>query len=182
MEPRFLNRGNSVSVLMFSISDKSLQWSHGFSTVETAHSFPGHQTYHILQWSHGFSTVETGPARDPSAGRSTFNGATVSQPWKPSDIADASHPLGSFNGATVSQPWKPQSRPKLRWCPIPFNGATVSQPWKLTSPTRRTFGPFNLQWSHGFSTVETAPGQSIQIPLSGPSMEPRFLNRGNRRN
>ncbi len=40
-------------------------------------------------------------------------------------------------------------------------------------------GDMVLQWSHGFSTVETAAGVGKFLRRRGPSMEPRFLNRGN---
>ncbi len=36
-----------------------------------------------------------------------------------------------------------------------------------------------LQWSHGFSTVETPSGRAGSHLIFPPSMEPRFLNRGN---
>ena len=133
MEPRFLNRGNQVPPLR-SISPRLRP------SMEPRFLNRGNMIYAMLspdkeylQWSHGFSTVET----------NAWASCMLILP-------------AAFNGATVSQPWKP-------WCPAlsarnsgAFNGATVSQPWKLITEL-----------------------QAISRYLC-PSMEPRFLNRGNR--
>src|SRR5690606_38373278 len=63
--------------------DSSLQWSHGFSAVETKKVVDAFAAVGVLQWSHGFSAVET-PRFDRPVGLQEvgFNGATAFQPWK----------------------------------------------------------------------------------------------------
>ncbi len=192
--------------LVLSVPDViGLQWSHGFSTVETPiryltrlvakYSFNGatvsqpwkppswmrrHSASLILQWSHGFSSVETYQRLKAKRPWCAFNGATVSQPWKlPVDSIMQGFYI-AFNGATVSQPWKP-ANPETGEIPVSpaFNGATVSQPWKPNTRHGYASADPDLQWSHGFSTVETFVTEILAEVENDPSMEPRFLNRGN---
>src|SRR5690606_11340142 len=150
MEPRLLSRGNAEPLHHPAGAHRWLQWSHGFSAVETRRR--GRRF-----------------ARDAAG----FNGATASQPWKRRQVSRCGCGPGGFNGATASQPWKrlaveraardvrASMEPRLlsRGNPRPtkratprrdsFNGATASQPWKPPpSRTRRRPGRW-LQWSHG---------------------------------
>ena len=62
-----------------------------------------------------------------------------------------------------------------------FNGATVFQPWRRYIIESIHNGPIQdgFQWSHGFSTMETAPIASQFLALfCHVSMEPRFFNHG----
>src|SRR5690606_11340141 len=84
MEPRLLSRGNPTPRAPLRAGRSRLQWSHGFSAVETAPGEPLWVRPWRLQWSHGFSAVETPRGRARRARCTSFNGATASQPWKPS--------------------------------------------------------------------------------------------------
>ncbi len=113
-------------------------------------------------------------------GQAPSNGATVSQPWKLGVPPSWPHTSYSFNGATVSQPWKLV----VRRCCRRSSGLPSMEPRFLNRGNRllmkrgwRTMS--NLQWSHGFSTVETGDMPEMWPRPQRPSMEPRFLNRGN---
>src|SRR5690606_26455927 len=124
MEPRLLSRGNAEDRRPRPGSDhcfngatasqpwkrapfttltplhSRLQWSHGFSAVETA--WYGTRTGVDVerQWSHGLAAVETGlePAGRPR-GQPSFNGATASQPWKPHELRPgAGHDADALSG------------------------------------------------------------------------------------
>ncbi len=59
-----------------------------------------------LQWSHGFSAVDTERATITIRGaKMGFNGATAFQPWIPGKQIDFYLEKDSFNGATAFQPW-----------------------------------------------------------------------------
>src|SRR5690606_26455926 len=179
MEPRLLSRGNAAGAYTRPVR-RMLQWSHGFSAVETPRRQPGRaawlrfngatasqpwkparkrlyqQALKSLQWSHGFSAVETRSRSRRRARLRRFNGATASQPWKPVGL------LGVAAGRRR------------------FNGATASQPWKRGRPSAASGIGSLLQWSHGFSAVETGPLHDPHPPTQPASMEPRLLSRGNR--
>src|SRR5690606_5144475 len=68
--------------------------------------------------------------------------------WLPADGASMEPRLLSRGNAEDRRP-----RPGSDHC---FNGATASQPWKRAPFTPLTPLHSRLQWSHGFSAVETA--------------------------
>src|SRR5690606_37420516 len=61
MEPRLLSRGNRHTTRNGRAGQLWLQWSHGFSAVETSLMGDDCGQPSLLPWSHGFSAVETGP-------------------------------------------------------------------------------------------------------------------------
>ena len=111
-----------------------LQWSHGFSAMDTAaNDLNDLRERTRLQWSHGFSAMDTSK-------HNSHTGRTVC----------------SFNGATAFQPWIPGITPFLLPPYLPFNGATAFQPWILVWPSPDTDLSYRLQWSHGFSAMDTS--------------------------
>ena len=84
MEPRLFSHGYPTP-LMMSCSHLTLQWSHGFSAMDT---LVVGQHLHVgrvkLQWSHGFSAMDTLSVSAATAcDTQCFNGATAFQPWIP---------------------------------------------------------------------------------------------------
>ncbi len=117
-----------------------------------------------------------------------FNGATVFQPWRrpgPRGQGPAARPR-RFNGATVFQPWRRLLRQSWTLGSGRFNGATVFQPWRqpsISSPVPS--GTTVFQWSHGFSTMETAvyvavpvQARTFQWSHGFSTMETCHINRG----
>ncbi len=113
----------------------------------------------LLQWGHAFSGVETSmPCGWRRATRSTFNGATPFQAWKPGSMPETKlcRRDRSFNGATPFQAWKPTivsdravlSKP-LQW------GHAFSGVETCLSLTKPIVMHHHLQWGHAFSGVET---------------------------
>ena len=179
MEPRLFSHGYHVCVIDDRCFDR-LQWSHGFSAMDTRavrrstapppRSFNGatafqpwiHCTRPLiwwnttrLQWSHGFSAMDT-----------LANGDVV----EVNDYASMEPRLFSHGyRATPSQ----SSRRSAG-----FNGATAFQPWirGKTSPIQKRI--LRLQWSHGFSAMDTQQCPRYKGTLSRASMEPRLFSHG----
>ena len=140
MEPRLFSHGYYVGpVFRRSHHDPSMEprlFSHGYlptNGVLVPVSPP-------LQWSHGFSAMDTCP-------RTVY--------W-----CRFHHP---FNGATAFQPWIPR-------CPIPprlgrptFNGATAFQPWIPDGNDIKQGNAGVLQWSHGFSAMDTSSMPTVTL-------------------
>ncbi len=155
MEPRLFSRGKPVHRHAPASSNQSLQWSHGFSAVESS----------TLRYRTGVSLRR-------------FNGATAEKPWKVGISRRLGCVLHRFNGATAFQPWKGHGgNPLLRH--------HVSLQWSHGfSAVERlaATGPSNLraplQWSHGFSAVERVASRSESTSFFSASMEPRLFSRG----
>jgi len=117
-------------------------------------------------------------------GMSGFNGATVFQPWRRyiiesihnGPIQDGFQWSHGFSTMETNGDYKAAAIALEKGR---FNGATVFQPWRHR--IRDHGGPtgYTFQWSHGFSTMETAPIASQFLALfCHVSMEPRFFNHG----
>src|SRR5690606_33185535 len=131
MEPRLLSRGN-VGVAATRKCLQVLQWSHGFSAVETVLRNAYRPRFMKPQWSHGFSAVETLLFRTaPTYTR----------------MLQCSHGFSAVETAARCSRASGRSR---------FNGATASQPWKRFYVDDDEVWTLALQWSHGFSAVETS--------------------------
>ncbi len=108
MEPRLFSRGYGIHTgppcLLFNSFNGATAfqpWIH----FEPAGLFVALSP---LQWSHGFSAVDTLTSRRSQPTRKCFNGATAFQPWI---LTARRHPglrLRRFNGATAFQPWIPE--------------------------------------------------------------------------
>src|SRR6266511_3901666 len=87
-----------------------------------------------------------------------FNGATANRPWKTWSFSAVSRRdwITGFNGATANRPWKTRAKTRASGAPMYcFNGATANRPWKTCRSISRVLAcSFQLQWSHGQSTVE----------------------------
>ncbi len=61
MEPRLFSHGYGHIERLLTVRPNPLQWSHGFSAVDTGRTIVHAATRRTeLQWSHGFSAVDTG--------------------------------------------------------------------------------------------------------------------------
>ena len=131
-----------------------LQWSHGFSAMDTLRYDLAHTVYLLASmeprlFSHGYTSFECflsvsiSASMEPrlfshgyagSAGRRRPAGVASMEPRLFSHgYATApccrSAPALSFNGATAFQPWIPPRPPPASFAPLGFNGATAFQPW-----------------------------------------------------
>jgi len=133
MEPRPLERGNHSLIFRLCPVQKSLQWSHVLSNVETS------------------STGSTGlPVRVASMEpRPLERGNNRSIECRP-------RPPARFNGATSSRTWKLITLKRLRrqWPQASMEPRPLE---RGNSGSRRppTIGLYWLQWSHVLSNVET---------------------------
>ena len=157
MEPRLFSHGYLFIERDIGQANMNLQWSHGFSAMDTSRSASTRWVLMGLQWSHGFSAMDTRVA--------THCGAAASM---------------SFNGATAFQPWIRERLP-LGWAAdAAFNGATAFQPWILLNLAVSWVAAPALQWSHGFSAMDTAGNQGhryniIPVASSIPGFDVPFV-------
>src|SRR5690625_5036246 len=114
MEPRLFSRGNHVMIPRISARALWLQWSHGFSAVETRSGGGFSARPESLQWSHGFSAVETVVPGIPlpKRCRASMEPRLFSR-GNPKQSETGRRPDPRFNGATAFQPWKPAMAGKL---------------------------------------------------------------------
>ena len=167
-------RGRQQAVVL------TLQWSHGFSAMDTRH-VRRHRGRKLgrLQWSHGFSAMDTSipvtgniginhPSMEPRLFSHGYRGFFA--------LLDAT--AHAFNGATAFQPWILAGTGRTGPQHGAFNGATAFQPWILAKAVTRVLSDPTLQWSHGFSAMDTFSARP-PAPLSDrPSMEPRLFSHG----
>src|SRR5690606_35735471 len=112
----------------------ALQWSHGFSAVETSATSRSRSRSSRLQWSHGFSAVETSPCgrlRGGGQGLQWSHGFSAVETDAETAKAIAAQLLQWSHGFSAVETWR---RSRSRRSASRFNGATASQPWK---PVRR---------------------------------------------
>ncbi len=141
MEPRLFSRGYKIEILE-------------------------HQQELKLQWSHGFSAVDTQKNRIVNSMKKTsFNGATAFQPWirpdRPSHARQHRH--ASMEPRLFSRGYQLREHIEGQTRAASMEPRLFSRGYGATGTGFGSF--FGLQWSHGFSAVDTPFGIFLRAEI-----------------
>ncbi len=209
MEPRPFERGNQLAVPVRSSSEVGFNGATSFRTwkpIASARSVPAVAS---LQWSHVLSNVETvyrsqkcltafrhasmeprpfERGNDIKDREKEFPFKVASMEPRPFERGNAAHSRERKHSTGASMEPRPFERGNLPDCSTygaSFGSASMEpRPFERGNPENKETemqNPFQLQWSHVLSNVETVARRGYCRRAGRASMEPRPFERGNRR-